>query len=136
MSFDADERAGRWSAFAAGFYLHGQIEAGTLCPATMTQAAIPVLAKEPALAPLLPKLRSRVHDPRDLPIAQKDSVWIGMGMTEKQGGSDVRANTSTATRMAGAEYTLRGHKWFFSVPMSDAHLVTAQTEAGTSCFFV
>ena len=135
MSFD-DDRPGRWAAFAAGFYLHGQIEAGTLCPATMTQAAIPVLAKEPALAHLLPQLQSRNYDPRDLPIEQKHSLWIGMGMTEKQGGSDLRANSTTATRTADGHYLLRGHKWFFSVPMSDAHLVTARTEAGPSCFFV
>lgn len=136
LSFEEAERSGRWSAFAAGFYLHGQIEAGTLCPATMTQAAIPVLARDPQLATLLPQLRSTLHDPRDLPIEQKNSLWIGMGMTEKQGGSDVRANTTHATSLGGREYSLRGHKWFFSVPMSDAHLVTAQTEAGVSCFFV
>jgi len=134
------ERRGRWSAFAAGFYLHGQIEAGTLCPATMTQAAIPVLAKEPLFEGLRAGLLSHGHDPRDLPIAQKTSLWIGMGMTEKQGGSDVRANTTRATPVAGggrgAEYALRGHKWFFSAPMSDAHLVVAQTEDGPSCFFV
>ena len=138
-----NERPGRWAAFAAGFYLHGQIEAGTLCPATMTQAAIPVLAREP-LFEQLPGLRqgllSRAHDPRDLPIAQKTGLWIGMGMTEKQGGSDVRANSTRATPVAGAgrgaEYALRGHKWFFSAPMSDAHLVVAQTDDGPSCFFV
>ncbi len=136
MSFETSQRAGRWSAFAAGCYMHGQVEAGTLCPATMTQAAIPVLARDPQLAALLPQLRSTMHDPRDLPMAQKNSLWIGMGMTEKQGGSDVRANTTCATLVGGREYRLRGHKWFFSVPMSDAHLVTAQTGAGTSCFFV
>jgi putative acyl-CoA dehydrogenase len=139
------ERPGRWTAFAAGFYLHGQIEAGTLCPATMTQAAIPVLAREP-LFEQVPKLRagllSRAHDPRDLPAAQKTALWIGMGMTEKQGGSDVRANTTRATPLdgggggRGAAYTLRGHKWFFSAPMSDAHLVVAQTEHGPGCFYV
>ena len=136
LSFEETQRPGRWSAFAAGFYLHGQVEAGTLCPATMTQAAIPVLARDPDLAALLPQLRNCMHDPRDLPIGQKNSLWIGMGMTEKQGGSDVRANTTRATPVGGREYSLRGHKWFFSVPMSDAHLVTAQTEAGASCFFV
>ncbi|MDM4767949.1 acyl-CoA dehydrogenase family protein [Pelomonas sp. SE-A7] len=139
LAFEPEARPGRWAAFAAGFYLHGQAEAGTLCPATMTQAAIPVLARDPQLAALLPQLRSPMHDPRDLPIAQKNSLWIGMGMTEKQGGSDVRANSTVATPLGGAggrEYSLRGHKWFFSVPMSDAHLVTAQTEAGVSCFFV
>src|SRR5690606_18596708 len=138
----ADERPGRWSAWAAGFYLHAQIEAGSMCPATMTQAAIPVLRKEPALwAQVGEKLLSTDYDARDLPIEQKTSVWIGMGMTEKQGGSDVRANTTTATPQGaggrGQAYLLRGHKWFFSAPMSDAHLVVARTPDGSpSCFFV
>jgi len=133
---------GRWSAWAAGFYLHGQLEAGTLCPATMTQAAIPVLQKEPVLwAQLKDRLLSTDYDERDLPLAQKRSIWLGMGMTEKQGGSDVRANTTLATPVGqggrGAEYALRGHKWFFSAPMCDAHLVVAKTaDGGPSCFFV
>ncbi|AOK57775.1 DNA alkylation response protein [Burkholderia ubonensis] len=137
-----DTRPGRWAASAAGFYLHGQIEAGTLCPATMTQAAIPVLQKEPALWEMLrDKLYSDVYDPRDVPVANKRSIWIGMGMTEKQGGSDVRANTTLATPVGaggrGGEYRLRGHKWFFSAPMCDAHLVVARTDAGgPSCFYV
>ncbi|MDE2401994.1 MAG: acyl-CoA dehydrogenase family protein [Burkholderiales bacterium] len=137
-----DEQPGRWAAWAAGFYLHGQVEAGTLCPATMTQAAIPLLQKEPALwAQLQDKLYSPDYDPRDVPLADKTSVWIGMGMTEKQGGSDVRANTTMATPVGaggrGGEYLLRGHKWFFSAPMSDAHLVVACTQEGVpSCFFV
>ena len=137
-----ESRRGRWAATAAGFYLHGQIEAGTLCPATMTQAAIPVLQKEPALWDLLrDKLYSDDYDPRDVPIAAKRAIWFGMGMTEKQGGSDVRANTTLATPVGaggrGGEYRLRGHKWFFSAPMCDAHLVVARTEAGgPSCFYV
>jgi len=135
------ERRGRWSAFAAGFYLHGQIEAGSLCPATMTQACIPVLQKEAALFERLRgQLYSRAYDPRDLPLEQKTSLWVGMGMTEKQGGSDLRANTTLATPLGaggrGGEYSLRGHKWFFSAPMCDAHLVLARTEAGPSCFWV
>ncbi|AXE35725.1 acyl-CoA dehydrogenase family protein [Chromobacterium phragmitis] len=136
------ERPGRWAAFLAGFYLHGQVEAGTLCPATMTQAAIPLLRKEPALwRQLGDRLLSRDHDERDLPVERKRSVWIGMGMTEKQGGSDVRANATSATPVGaggrGGEYLLRGHKWFFSAPMSDAHLVVAQTrDGGPSCFYV
>ena len=141
MPFDSD-RPGRWSAWAAAFYLHTQVEAGTLCPATMTQAGIPVLQKEPALwAQLQEQLTSREYDPRDVPLAQKKSIWLGMGMTEKQGGSDVRANTTTATPVGaggrGAEYAIRGHKWFFSAPMCDAHLVVAKTaDGGPSCFFV
>ncbi len=138
----SDTRAGRWSAWAAGFFLHSQIEAGTMCPATMTQAAIPVIEREPALwAAHKDQLYSRAYDARDLPMAQKQSIWIGMGMTEKQGGSDVRANTTQATPVGaggrGGEYTLRGHKWFFSAPMCDAHLVVAKTADGApTCFFV
>ncbi|KLR58269.1 isovaleryl-CoA dehydrogenase [Diaphorobacter sp. J5-51] len=142
-----DERPGRWAAWAAGFYLHGQVEQGTLCPATMTQAAIPLLRKEPALwQSLQSRLYSTAYDPRDLPVADKASIWLGMGMTEKQGGSDVRANTTVATPIGtggrGGEYRLRGHKWFFSAPQCDAHLVVARTgEGGQSssnlaCFYV
>ena len=142
-----ETRAGRWAAWAAGFYLHGQVEHGTLCPATMTQASIPLLQKEEALWPLLrDKLYGTAYDPRDVPAADKASIWIGMGMTEKQGGSDVRANTTVATPIGaggrGGEYLLRGHKWFFSVPMCDAHLVVARTGEGGptasqfACFYV
>lgn len=138
---------GRWSAWAAGFYLHGQVEQGTLCPATMTTAAIPVLQKEPQLwSQLQAQLFSHEYDARDLPLAQKKSIWIGMGMTEKQGGSDVRANTTLARPVheggRGGEYLLRGHKWFFSAPMCDAHLVVARMATasgeldGHACFFV
>jgi putative acyl-CoA dehydrogenase len=138
-----ETRLGRFVAFAAGFFMHGQIESGSQCPATMTQASIPVLANEPALfASLEAKLLSSEYDPRDLPIAQKRAIYVGMGMTEKQGGSDVRSNTTRATPVAregrGETYTLDGHKWFFSAPMCDAHLVLARTdESGApSCFFV
>ena len=90
----------RWVAWAAGFYLHGQVEQGTLCPATMTQASIPLLQREPALwAALGEKLLSRAYDERDVPAAEKKSIWIGMGMTEKQGGSDVRSNTTRAVAL-------------------------------------
>ncbi|WP_027996755.1 isovaleryl-CoA dehydrogenase [Simplicispira psychrophila] len=140
------EQPGRWSAWAAGFYLHGQVEQGTLCPATMTTASIALLQKEPALwAQLQGPLYSDAYDARDLPLADKTSIWLGMGMTEKQGGSDVRANTTQATPLhsgrgaggRGGEYLLRGHKWFFSAPMSDAHLVVAQTpQGGPACFYV
>ncbi len=134
--------AGRWSAWAAGFYLHGQVEAGTLCPATMTQASIPVLRREPALWDRLrDQLFSTGYDGRDVPLEQKRSIWLGMGMTEKQGGSDVRANTTRAEPVGaggrGGEYRLTGHKWFFSAPMCDAHLVVAKTPDGApGCFFV
>ncbi|MGH6638229.1 MAG: acyl-CoA dehydrogenase family protein [Polaromonas sp.] len=137
----SDPRPGAWAAYAAGFSMHGQIEAGTQCPTSMTFACIPVLQKEPALfEKLAPKLYSRMYDARDIPLEQKDSILIGMGMTEKQGGSDVRANTTRATPIRGGgrggEYSLVGHKWFFSAPMCDAHLVVARTDNGFSCFFV
>lgn len=137
LSSAPDAHLGR----TAGFFLHAQVEAGSLCPITMTNAAVPVLQKEPALfAQLQPKLICSEHDSRDLPLEQKSAVLIGMGMTEKQGGSDVRSN-STRARPIGAEgrghaYQITGHKWFFSAPMSDAHLVLAQTSSGLSCFFI
>ncbi|HEX8883312.1 MAG TPA: isovaleryl-CoA dehydrogenase [Noviherbaspirillum sp.] len=134
-------RPGAQVARAAGYFLHAQVESGSLCPTTMTFASIPVLANEPALfARLRDKLFSQEHDPRDLPLAQKKSILIGMGMTEKQGGSDVRSNATVAVPVRGegrgAEYALTGHKWFFSAPMCDAHLVLARTDRGLSCFFV
>ena len=136
----ASEDTGRWSAWAASFYMASQVEAGTMCPATMTQASIPLLAREPALAGLTnERLLSTEYDARDVPIAEKRSIWIGMGMTEKQGGSDVRANATVATPLGSSdrEFTLRGHKWFFSAPMSDAHLVVAKTpDDAPTCFFV
>jgi len=137
----ADTRPSAWASYAASLYMHCQIESGSLCPTNMTQACIPVLRKEPDLfAQLGGKLLTQAYDPRDIPIGQKPSINVGMGMTEKQGGSDVRANTTRAVpgrgEGRGAEYLITGHKWFFSSPMSDAHLVLANTEAGSSCFFV
>ncbi|HTD05123.1 isovaleryl-CoA dehydrogenase [Undibacterium sp.] len=137
----AQQKPGAHVARAAGYYLQSQVESGSLCPTTMTFASIPVLQQEPKLyAELKDKLFSSEHDPRDLPISQKKSILIGMGMTEKQGGSDVRSNTTVAEPLSGlgrgAEYLLTGHKWFFSAPMCDAHLVLARTDAGLSCFFV
>lgn len=134
-------RAGAHVARAAGYFLHAQVEAGSLCPTTMTFAAIPVLQNEPQLfVALKDKLYSREHDPRDLPIEHKKSILLGMGMTEKQGGSDVRSNTTSAHPTEGGgrgqAYLLTGHKWFFSAPMCDAHMVLARTDTGLSCFFV
>jgi putative acyl-CoA dehydrogenase len=113
-----DGKPGAHVARAAGYFLHAQVEAGSLCPTTMTFASIPVLRGEEALYRLLrDKLFSRQHDPRDLPLEQKHSMLVGMGMTEKQGGSDVRSNTTAARPLngsgRGAAYTLTGHKWFF-----------------------
>ncbi|PXW22347.1 isovaleryl-CoA dehydrogenase [Paraburkholderia caballeronis] len=140
----SDPRDGAMAARCAGYFLHAQLESGSLCPTTMTFASIPVLQREPALfATLRERLYSRDHDPRDLPYPQKTSMMIGMGMTEKQGGSDVRSNRTDAQPLdagagRGAAYRLTGHKWFFSAPQCDAHLVLARTgdHDGLSCFFV
>lgn len=134
-------KTGAQVARAAGYFMQSQVESGSLCPTTMTFAAIPVLQNEPKLfAALESKLFSSEHDPRDVPLEQKRSILIGMGMTEKQGGSDVRTNTTIARPVRGdgrgAEYALTGHKWFFSAPMCDAHLVLARTDGGLSCFFM
>ena len=124
-------------ARAALSYLHGQVEPGSSCPLTMTHAAVPVLQREPSLREWADKAIAPHYDPRDVPIAEKRGVTLGMGMTEKQGGSDVRANTTQATPLsASGEYTLRGHKWFFSAPMSDGFLVLAQAPGGLSCFLL
>lgn len=139
----SSEQPFRWAYSSAIFMMQTQLEAGALCPATMTLASIPVIAKEPALwSALKDKLLSCEYDDRDVPIANKTSIWIGMGVTEKQGGSDVRSVTTRATPVAeggrGNAYRITGHKWFFSAPMSDAHLVVATaTDTGElSCFFM
>ena len=132
----------KWVEWAARFYLAGQVECGNLCPNSMTLGSIPLIQREPELwAKIGEKLLSTEYDERDVPIAQKKSIWLGMGMTEKQGGSDVRANETIAVPVAetgrGNAYLLTGHKWFFSAPMCDAHLVVAKTEQdGLACFFV
>ncbi|MCU4414360.1 acyl-CoA dehydrogenase family protein [Acinetobacter sp. WU_MDCI_Axc73] len=140
--FIAAQSKTNWVDWAARFYLSGQVECGNLCPNAMTLGSIPLLQREPKLWQQLgEKLLSTDYDERDVPISEKTSIWIGMGMTEKQGGSDVRANQTLAkpitTSGRGQEYLLTGHKWFFSAPMSDAHLVVAQTpEGGLGCFYV
>ncbi len=121
---------------AAHYLMHGQVEAGSLCPVTMTSAAIPLLAREPWYAELQPLLASRRYDERDCPVAHKQSMMVGMGLTEKQGGSDLRSCSSRAERLDGGWYRLTGHKWFFSSPMSDAHLMLARGDEGLSCFYV
>ena len=140
-------------ARAARYILFGQVENGSQCPVTMTYASVAALRLSPRLAARwLPKILSRVYDPRSLPIEQKHGALLGMGMTEKQGGSDVRSNTTMATALAPAEaarlfgddgedvHRIVGHKWFFSAPQSDAHLILAQTaeggSAGPSCFLL
>jgi putative acyl-CoA dehydrogenase len=122
---------------AALSYLAGQVEAGNGCPLTMTYAAVPALRHEPALAKeWLPRITSLEYDPRVLPAAQKKGCTVGMGMTEKQGGSDVRTNTSKAVRLPDGSYEIVGHKWFFSAPMCDAWLVLAYADGGLSCFLM
>jgi putative acyl-CoA dehydrogenase len=122
---------------AAFFMLYAEIEDGTLCPTTMTYAAVPSLVRDAALAAeWLPRVYSRDYDPRFLPAPMKRGATLGMGMTEKQGGSDVRANTTIAEPRGGREYRISGHKWFLSAPMSDAFLILAQAPAGLSCFLL
>ena len=142
LPWQEDARQGSFVARAARFVQHAQVEAGTLCPITMTFGAIPLLQKhlpkdfQPWLKPLL----SDRYDAHLAPGAQKRGLLIGMGMTEKQGGSDVLSNTTRAEaidkRGAGEMYRVVGHKWFFSVPQSDAHLILAQAKGGLSCFFM
>ncbi|TKR32956.1 isovaleryl-CoA dehydrogenase [Luteimonas gilva] len=133
----AEPQPGAHVARAALSYLHHQIEPGTSCPLTMTHAAVPALRRAPVLREWIDKVAASRYDPRDVPMAQKSGVTLGMGMTEKQGGSDVRANTTVATPLsADGEYGLVGHKWFFSAPMSDAFLVLAQAPGGLSCFLL
>ena len=142
LPWQEDARIGSAVARAARFILHAQVEAGTLCPVTMTFGAIPLLQKYlPAeFSGWLKPLLSDRYDPHLLSGDQKKGVLIGMGMTEKQGGSDVLSNTTRASalegRGSGKPYHLVGHKWFFSVPQSDAHLVLAQADGGLSCFFL
>jgi putative acyl-CoA dehydrogenase len=128
-------------ARAARFYLHSQAEAGHGCPITMTFAAVPALRQQGDLAQRwLPQITSRIYDPRNLPVAQKQGATIGMAMTEKQGGSDVRSNSTRAYPVGasgpGQAYELVGHKYFVSAPMCDAFLVLAQAPGGLSCFLL
>ena len=128
-------------ARAARYYLHTQVEAAHGCPITMTFAALPSIMKQPDLAETwAPKILDCSYDPRNVPDSDKRSVTIGMAMTEKQGGSDVRANSTrafpTGREGPGQAYELVGHKWFVSAPMCDAFLVLAQTPGGLSCFLM
>ena len=136
-----DPQPGAHVARAAKFYLQAQVEAGHGCPITMTFAAVPSLLTTPALAQQwVPKITASVYDPRNVPDAAKQGLTIGMAMTEKQGGSDVRANTTRAYPVGasgpGEAYELVGHKFFVSAPMCDAFLVLAQAPGGLSCFLL
>ena len=136
-----DPRPGAHVARAAKSYLHSQVEAGHGCPITMTFAAVATLRLQPALAQVWePKVTACVYDPRNVPVGEKQGVTIGMAMTEKQGGSDVRSNSTRAYPLGvegpGQAYELVGHKYFVSAPMCDAFLVLAQAPGGLSCFLL
>ena len=121
---------------AAKFYMAAQVETGHLCPITMTRASVAALAAQPdLLASTMPVIATRSYDPGFAPWWTKRGMTLGMGMTEKQGGTDVRSNTTRATR-DGDGYRITGHKWFMSAPMCDAFLVLAQADDGLSCFFM
>jgi putative acyl-CoA dehydrogenase len=128
--------AGGHATHAAMVYLMSQVEPGVCCPMTMTYAAVPALRADPALlAEWVPRLTARLYDPAARPLAAKGGATMGMAMTEKQGGSDVRTNTTTAVP-DGDHYRLTGHKWFCSAPMSDGFLTLAQATGGLTCFLV
>jgi putative acyl-CoA dehydrogenase len=135
-----DPRPGAQAARAAMYYLHAQVENGTQCPLTMTFASSPVLTRHAATLPDGASWLTRIHgteyDPRDLPAGAKRSALIGMGMTERQGGSDLRANLTRAEAQGDGTWRITGHKWFFSAPQCDAHLVLARTAAGIGCFLL
>lgn len=138
----AEPRPGAAVARAAMFMLFAQVEPGHACPVSMTHAAVAAIRDSPTIAEQwMPRLLSRDYEPRLLPNEEKSSALVGMAMTEKQGGSDVRAGTTVGEYMGGRSYQLTGHKWFCSAPMSDAFLVLAHTrrgavDEGLSCLFV
>lgn len=141
LPWSEEQKAGSHLLRMALFYLHAQNEAGTCCPITMTFSCIPALQKHfPKADEWIPKILSREYDPANQPYFEKRGLTIGMAMTEKQGGSDVRANTTEAKPVnqsgTGELYQLTGHKWFCSAPMSDAFLTLAQTAQGISCFLL
>ncbi len=127
---------GRHATHAAMVYLHSQLEPASCCPMTMTYAAVAALAAEPALeAAWRPRLTAAAYDPARRPVAEKRAATMGMAMTEKQGGSDLRSNATVAEPADGA-FRLTGHKWFCSAPMSDGFLTLAQAQGGLTCFLV
>jgi putative acyl-CoA dehydrogenase len=135
----AEPQPGVHVARGAAFYLMTQAEAGIGCPISATFSVVPAMRKQPDVAAEWePRILSSGYDVRDIPATEKRGALSGMGMTEKQGGSDVRANTTTAAPVngggPGGEYRLTGHKWFFSIPMCDVFLVLAQAPGGISCF--
>jgi putative acyl-CoA dehydrogenase len=132
-----ERRPGAHAARAAMFMVMSQVESGHGCPISMTYSAVPALAAARDLAEQwTPRLTSLEYDPRFAPAAEKAGALCGMAMTEKQGGSDVRANTTVARALGDDDYELTGHKWFCSAPMCDAFLVLAQADEGLTCFLV
>ncbi|MEQ1929566.1 MAG: acyl-CoA dehydrogenase family protein [Parvularculaceae bacterium] len=144
LGLKAGVSAGAWRASEAGHVLHsalmflmGQADGGVCCPMSMTYAVVPALRAEPAVAAEWePRVTTPDYDRRFIPASEKRAATIGMAMTEKQGGSDIRANTTVATPIGGDVYELSGHKWFCSAPMCDAFLTLARTDAGVTCFLV
>jgi putative acyl-CoA dehydrogenase len=133
---DGSDSTSPVSARAVRLYLATQAESGHMCPITMTHACIGALRSEPALlAKWLPQIGTRTYDPRPLPWWEKKGVTLGMGMTERQGGTDVRANITRASAH-GDHVEISGHKWFMSAPMCDAFLVLAQAEGGLTCYLM
>ncbi|WP_420962314.1 acyl-CoA dehydrogenase family protein [Brucella sp. IR073] len=131
------EASRRHQVRAARFYLTAQLETGHLCPVTMTNASLAAIMASPNLyKEWAPLILTRKYDPSQRAPAKKTGLTLGMGMTEKQGGTDVRANTTKADRAGNGFYRITGHKWFLSAPMSDAFLVLAQAAEGLSCFLV
>lgn len=142
LGLEGGVSAAAWRVKQGGHVLHAallflmtQADAGVCCPMSMTYAVVPALRRQPDLAAeWTPRVTTEAYDARFIPAADKRAATMGMAMTEKQGGSDVRANTTRAEHVAGDEYRLVGHKWFCSAPMCDAFLTLAQTDAGLTCF--
>jgi putative acyl-CoA dehydrogenase len=133
----AVDRPGAHVARAAGFIIWQQVDPGHFCPVSMTYSVVPALRHQPDLArEWEPQLVARAYDPRNVPASDKPGVLAGMGMTEKQGGSDVRANTTRAEPAGDGSWLLTGHKWFCSAPMCDVFLMLAQAPQGLSCYLV
>ncbi|MCK9913950.1 isovaleryl-CoA dehydrogenase [Microbacteriaceae bacterium K1510] len=133
----ATPQPGAHVARAAGTYMLTQIESGVYCPIAMTYGSVPTLKQAPSLAEAwLPLICGRKYDPRFMPAREKNAVLLGMGMTENQGGTDLRTNTTRAEPAGDGTFRLHGHKWFMSAPMCDAFLVLAQSPKGLSCFLM
>lgn len=144
LGLEAGVSGAAWNVSEAGHVLHaallflmGEADYGVCCPMSMTYAVVPALRAEPDVAQeWAPRVTAEAYDARFIPAAEKRAATMGMAMTEKQGGSDIRANTTHAERQGDGSYLLTGHKWFCSAPMSDAFLTLAYTEGGLTCFLV